>query len=75
MLELIETLGLPTSDYSQSLELGIFENKIQNDMVGGLASGVKRTPKFFINGRMHNGSFAYEDLEYTIEQLLMSHRR
>jgi protein-disulfide isomerase len=70
MLELVETLNLPVEEFSQSIESSRFVDKIQTDFVGGLASGVKKTPRFFINGRRHNGSFAYEDLEYTIEQLL-----
>lgn len=72
MLEMIESLGLPVEEFSDAIESGRFVDKIQQDFVGGLASGVKRTPRFFINGKRHNGSFAYEDLEYTIEQLLQA---
>lgn len=71
MLEIIETLELPTAEFSLAIENGTFEKKIQNDFVGGLASGVKKTPRFFLNGHKHNGSFDYEDLEYTIEHLLL----
>lgn len=70
MKKLIETLKLPVNQYIIELENKTFEEKIRNDFMGGVRSGVNGTPTFFINGRRHDGSFYYEDLSSAIEQAL-----
>jgi len=45
-----------------AIEKEIFADKIKNDFMGGVRSGVNGTPTLFINGARYNGSFEYEDL-------------
>ena len=39
--------------------------------MGGLRSGVNGTPTFFINGRRHDGCYAFEDLVAAIDAELL----
>lgn len=43
--------------------------KIHEDFWSGIRSGVNGTPTFFINGKRHNGSYAYNELRAAIEQI------
>lgn len=55
-------LNLPTNELKSSIENEEFSQKIQNDFIGGVKSGVNGTPTFFINEKRFNGSFEYENL-------------
>ena len=41
------------------LETGQYRNKVRNDFIGGVRSGVNGTPTFFINGVRHDGAYDY----------------
>ncbi|MDP9356345.1 MAG: DsbA family protein [Chloroflexota bacterium] len=41
--------------------------RIQADLEGGIASGVKGTPTFFVNGRRHDASYDRETMVRAIE--------
>lgn len=62
LLNYAESLHLPADELQTAIQNETFANKIQNDFMGGVKSGVNGTPSFFINGKRHDGSFAYEDL-------------
>jgi protein-disulfide isomerase len=47
----------------------VFLSKIQDDMKGGLQSGVKGTPTFFINGVLHRGGHDEASLLASIMQV------
>lgn len=55
-------IGLNAEKFAEDLESGKFEEKVQNDFMSGVESGVNGTPSFFINGVRFNGSFDYETL-------------
>jgi protein-disulfide isomerase len=55
-------LGLPETALRHALETGQFRNKVRNDFVGGVRSGVNGTPTFFINGVRHDGPYDYASL-------------
>jgi protein-disulfide isomerase len=40
---------------------------LRADFLGGVRSGVNGTPTFFINGRRHEGTFAFDDLAAAID--------
>ena len=44
------------------LETGQYRNKVRNDFIGGVRSGVNGTPAFFINGVRHDGPYDYASL-------------
>lgn len=62
LLKYAKSINLSESDLKQAIENGDFNEKIQNDLMGGVRSGVNGTPTFFINGNRHNDSFEYEKL-------------
>lgn len=55
-------LNLPEEELVVALEQEKFLDKIKNDFMSGVRSGVNGTPTFFINGVRHNDSFEYENL-------------
>jgi protein-disulfide isomerase len=48
--------------------------KIQGDADGGIQSGVRGTPTFFINGRLYEGSFNAQAVSAFINQQVLPHR-
>jgi protein-disulfide isomerase len=70
ILALAEANGLSAAALRDALARGDFAPKVRNDFLGGIRSGVNGTPTFFINGRRHDGSFAYDDLVASIESVL-----
>src|SRR5258705_7547088 len=54
-----EDLGLSEAALRHALETGQFRNKVRNDFLGGVRSGVNGTPAFFINGLRHDGPYDY----------------
>jgi protein-disulfide isomerase len=67
LFALAGTLGLSESGLREALVNGTFAPKVRADFLGGVRSGVNGTPTFFINGRRHDGSYAYDDLSAAIE--------
>lgn len=57
-----ESLNLSSTELKNAIQKEIFTEKIQNDFMGGVRSGVNGTPSFFINEIRFNGSFEYENL-------------
>jgi len=62
LIEYAKSLNLSAIDLQMAIEQEIFSDKIKNDFMSGVKSGVNGTPTFFINGMRHNDSFDYENL-------------
>jgi protein-disulfide isomerase len=62
LFALAEALGLP--------EDGLREALVNGEYLPKMRSGVNGTPTFFVNGRRHDGTWAYEDLAGAIEARL-----
>ena len=60
-------LGLPETAIRNALETGQYRNKVRSDFMGGVSSGVKGTPAFFINGVRHDGPYDYASLVSAIQ--------
>jgi protein-disulfide isomerase len=75
LLEYAQTLHLPRADLQTVIENGDYLDKVKNDFIGGVRSGVNGTPTFFINGKRHNGSFEYDELLLALEQEFNAHRQ
>lgn len=67
LLELAESLGLPSPGLLKALSSREYAPRVRNDFLGGVRSGVNGTPTFFINGRRHDGPFEFEDLVASID--------
>jgi protein-disulfide isomerase len=64
---LAEALGLSEAALRDALVTGVYAPKVRADFLGGVRSGVNGTPSFFINGRRHDGSYAFGDLAAAVE--------
>jgi protein-disulfide isomerase len=59
---LAENLGLDLARFDADLEAGRFQMRVKRDFTGGIKSGVKATPTFFINGELYDGPWDEESL-------------
>jgi protein-disulfide isomerase len=50
-------LGLDVHTFERELIAGTYANRVAEDFLGGVRSGVHGTPTFFINGIRHEGSY------------------
>jgi protein-disulfide isomerase len=57
-----QLLGLDVPRFERELAAHTHLPKVQEDFRGGMRSGVRGTPTFFINGVRHTGSFELEPL-------------
>jgi protein-disulfide isomerase len=55
-------LGLDEPVFREALETHIFARRVDEDVMGGLESGVGGTPAFFINGTRHDGAYDLDTL-------------
>lgn len=61
-------LGLDRDRVAGELERSAHAARVQRDVDSGLASGVGGTPSFFVNGRLHAGSFDASSLIGALER-------
>jgi protein-disulfide isomerase len=66
------TLRLSEAELRDALVNGTFAPKVRADFLSGVRSGVNGTPTFFINGRRHDGSYAFDELSAAIEKELIA---
>ncbi len=64
---LAASLGLDAAKVEAAVGERQFADRIEADLEGGTQSGVQGTPSFFINGKLHGGSYALEELVRAIE--------
>jgi protein-disulfide isomerase len=55
-------LDLPPSEIQTALTAHLYVDRIREDFMSGVRSGVNGTPTFFINGRRHDGAFDLNSL-------------
>jgi protein-disulfide isomerase len=70
LFALARALGLSELELRNALMSEKYAPKVKADFLGGVRSGVNGTPLFFINGRQHQGTYAFEDLVASIELYL-----
>jgi protein-disulfide isomerase len=68
LLRFAEVLRLDTERFALELEEGTHRERVREDFMNGVRSGVNGTPTFFINGVRHNGSWELESLLAAIER-------
>lgn len=66
LLEYARQAGLDIERFRREVEAHAYEPRVREDMGGGIKSGVNGTPRFFINGRRHEGGY---DMQGIIQQL------
>lgn len=65
--ELAADLGLSSDHLNTVITNQSYKDKIQNDFLGGVRSGVNGTPTFFINDQRHNGLFEFDNFVKAID--------
>jgi protein-disulfide isomerase len=63
-----QTLGLDVDRFATDLANHVYADKVRQDFLSGVRSGVNGTPTFFINGRRHDGSWDARALAAAIER-------
>lgn len=70
LLSYAKVLGLDMNRFAQALAGRVFAQKVREDLISGIESGVKGTPTYFINGAKYVGSGQFEILSEAIERAL-----
>ena len=65
-----ERLGLHVDRFTTDLAEHVHRERVHEDFLSGVLSGVNGTPTFFINGRRHDGSYETETLFGALERAL-----
>jgi protein-disulfide isomerase len=58
----VQQVGLPVDDVAQEVNGHTRLDRVQRDFVGGIHSGVRAIPAFFVNGVRYDGPYALPDL-------------
>jgi protein-disulfide isomerase len=71
LVSLATSLGLSKERLVQAIADHQYAEKIRQDFMGGVRSGVNGTPTFFIDDRRHDGGFDFNILVAAIEAQLV----
>jgi protein-disulfide isomerase len=63
-----EELGLDVGRFDRELADRIHAERVYEDFMGGVRSGVNGTPTFYVNGERHDGSYEADELIAALEQ-------
>jgi len=62
------SLGLDSGQFKRELKDHIYAERVHEDFMSGVLSGVNATPTFFINGYRHNGTMDFLTLLMAINE-------
>jgi protein-disulfide isomerase len=62
LAEYVALLGVPTPEVKRALVEHVYLDRVREDFMSGVRSGVNGTPTFFINGLRHDGSYERNEL-------------
>lgn len=68
LLRYAEEAHLDTDRFAREVAEGIYRERVREDFMSGVRSGVNGTPTFFINGVRHDGSWQMESLLDAIQR-------
>jgi protein-disulfide isomerase len=63
-----EELGLDVASFDRDLADGAQTERVREDFMSGVRSGVNGTPTFYINGMRYDGSYELESLLASLER-------
>lgn len=69
LTELAVKLKLPLTEFEQALASKTFEEKIQQEVLGGARSGVNGTPSFFVNDQKYSGPYDFKNMVAYMESV------
>jgi protein-disulfide isomerase len=67
-------LGLDMARYTAEMDDRVYLQRVREQLQGGIASGVRATPTFFVNGRIEDVSFGLRSLFDAVAAILHPHR-
>jgi len=67
-------IGLDSSRFIRDLTEHRYEERVREDFLSGVRSGVNGTPSFFLNGIRHDGSYELDSLLAAIERIARAPR-
>jgi protein-disulfide isomerase len=62
LAQYLALLGVPASEVKRALVQHAYSERVREDFMSGVRSGVNGTPTFFINGARHDGSYERDTL-------------
>ncbi|HUK22219.1 MAG TPA: thioredoxin domain-containing protein [Gemmatimonadales bacterium] len=62
LIEYAGELGLDADRVARELDAGTYADTVRASFIGGIKSGVNKTPSFFINGERYDGKWDLETL-------------
>ena len=62
LAEYATLLSVPASEVKRALVKHAYSDRLREDFMSGVRSGVNGTPTFFINGARHDGAFDHDNL-------------
>ncbi len=68
LVRFAEILELDVIRFRRELVQGVYREKVREDFMSGVRSGVNGTPTFFINGIRHDGSWDMPSLLFALER-------
>lgn len=68
LLEYAQVLDLDTEQFLSDMESVGVEDRVEEDFMSGVRSGVNGTPTFFINGVRHDDAYDYDTLLAALEE-------
>jgi protein-disulfide isomerase len=66
LFSLARSYGLDVSAMTEALDKQAFLERVKEDFMGGVRSGVNGTPTFFVNGKRHDHGTDFESLAEAI---------
>jgi protein-disulfide isomerase len=54
--------------FDREMEAGRYRERVREDFLSGVRSGVNGTPTFFVNGARHDGSYDLAELLAAVER-------
>jgi NhaA family Na+:H+ antiporter len=70
LLRHARAIGLDTDRFRRELEEHTYADRVREDFMSGVRSGVNGTPTFYINGARYDGAWDFESLLEAIEKPL-----
>ncbi len=67
-------LGLDMSKFELDMTAHAYAERVREDFLSGVRSGVNGTPTFFINGRRHDGNYDFTGLLAALQEALEQER-
>jgi protein-disulfide isomerase len=64
-------LGLEIYRFQSDMATEVFAHRVRQDYDGGVRSGVKGTPTFFINGRRYRGPIEYDAMKKVLDATIV----